>query len=94
MLHFQQGRAAGKTWWNRWLSKGPGQEGEELDDEDVMFFFTQEGRLENMNVCTTRSFGKDEERWLENLKVRTTQLSSFLEVPPLFVLLEYSLGML
>ena len=36
MLHCQQGRAAGKTQWNRWLSKGPGQEGEELDDEDDM----------------------------------------------------------
>ena len=31
---------------------------------------------------------------LENTKVRTTHFSPFLEVPLLFVLLEYGLGML
>ena len=93
MLCCQRGRAVGKTQWNHWLSKGPGWEGEELDDEDDMVL-TQEGRLENTNVCTMRSFGKDEERRLENTKVCTMQLGLFLEVPPLFVHLEYGLGML
>ena len=27
---------AGNTWWKRWLSKHPGQDGEELDDEDIV----------------------------------------------------------
>ena len=36
MLRCQRGRAAGKTWWNHWLLKSPGREGEELDNEDDM----------------------------------------------------------
>ena len=40
-----------------------------------------------------RNLGKDEERRLENPWVHTMQLS-LLEVPSLFVLLEYGLGVL
>ena len=91
MLRCRQGRAAGKTWWNHWLLKGPGQEGEELDDEDDMLWHKKGGLKTQMFApCDLR---KDEERRLKNPWVRTTQLS-LLEVPPLFVLLEYGLGML
>ena len=91
MLRCQQGRAAGKTQWNRWLSKGPGQEGEELDEDDMFQHKKGGSKTRRFAPC---HLGKKKERRLENLWVRTTQLSSFLEVPPLFVLLEYSLGML
>ena len=61
-------------------------------DEDDMFQHKKGGSKTRM--FAPRDLGKNKERWLKNLWVHITQLSPFLEVPPLFVLLEYGLGVL
>ena len=74
MLRCWRGRVAGKTRWNRWLSKGPGQEGEELDEDDM---FQHKKGSSKTRVFAPRDLGKNKERQLENLWVRTMQLSLF-----------------
>ena len=92
MLNCQQGRAVGKTQWNRWLSKGPGWEGEELDDEVDMFLYQKGGSKTRM--FAPHDLGRNEREAAREPVGSHHATQSFLEVSPLFVLLEYGLGVL
>ena len=71
-----------RSWARR---RGVGRQGRHV--------MTQEGRLKNMNVCTTQSLG-NMKRGGSRTRRFAPHNSAFLEVPPLFVLLEYGLGVL
>ena len=56
MLHCRHSKAVGKIQWNRWLSNGPGRDGEEVDDEeDIVSTSRGERQLENTGF-TPHSF--------------------------------------
>ena len=45
---------AGKTWWKRWLSRCPGQDGEELDEEDMIGELVVKEVARELRVHTTQ----------------------------------------